>query len=189
MSPPARSEDAILRATVDLLAEEGFAGVTVDAVAARAGVGKATIYRHWGSRATLVHDAAQCLHTPEEPPDTGDLRADLEAMLGNLAGFLASPETGRVLTSLLDAAERDPELAALREEHARQKRAIFRHAFERAVARGEIADDLDLEAVVDLAAGPLFYRRLMRAPIQPQDLPTHVDLVLRAIGVERRVDA
>lgn len=188
MSPAARSEEAILRATVDLLAEEGFAGVTVDAVAARAGVGKATIYRHWGSRATLVHDAAKCLHEHEEPPDTGDLRGDLELLLGSLAGFLASPDTGRVLTSLLDAAERDPELAALREEHTRQKRAIIRQAFERALARGELADDLDLDAMVDITAGPLFYRRLMRAPMQPRDLRGHLDLVLRAAGAEPRVD-
>ena len=189
MSPPARSEDAILRAALDLLAEEGFAGLTVDAVAARAGVGKATIYRHWGSRARLVHDAAQCLHEHEEPPDTGDLRADLEIMLGRLAEFLASPDTGRVLASLLDAAERDAELASLREEHTRQKRAVVRHAFERAAARGELADDIDLDAVVDLTVGPLFYRRLMRSPIQPNDLRSHLDLVLRAVGAERRVDA
>ena len=189
MSPAARSEEAILRATLDLLAELGFAGVTVDAVAARAGVGKATIYRHWGSRAKLVHAAAACLHADVPRPDTGTLRGDLEELGRSLCDFLASEDSGRVFASMLDAAERDEELGELRMEHVRHKRAATRALFERAIERGEIDPDLDLEAAVDITAGPLFYRRLSRNPMQPADLAAHLDLVLRAVGARDRADA
>lgn len=190
MSTGARSREAILRATLDLLAEEGFAGLTVDAVAARAGVGKATIYRHWGSRATLVHDAASTLHPVEAEPDTGDLREDLRALLGQLTRFLCGPETGRILASLVDAAQREPELAALREAHIRQKRAVVAGAFDRAIARGELDPDLDVERAVDLTVAPLFYRRLMtRTSLDTPALDRHLDLVLRAVGTSARADA
>lgn len=190
MSPAARSEDAIMRATLDLLAEEGFAGLTVDAVAARAGVGKATIYRHWGSRAKLVYHAASCFHAEEPDPDTGSLQGDLTALLTGMIAFLGSSDAGRVLPSLVDASDRDPELAELREEHIRAKRQRAVRVFERAIERGELPDDTDVERAVDLLAGPPFYRRLMtRDPMGPDDVAPHVELVLRALGAQRHADA
>jgi AcrR family transcriptional regulator len=183
MSPKARSEDAILRAALDLMAEHGVGGLTVDAVAARAGVGKQTIYRHWGSRARLVHDAIACTNGPFEEPDTGTLAGDLEALLTQLVTFLSDPDTGRVFPSLLEAAERDPELAALRQEHAVRKRDAFRRVLARAAERGEITDEVDVEAAIDLAVGPIFYRRIVaRSGIATHDLHAHLRLVLRALG-------
>lgn len=186
MSPGARSEEVIMRATLDLMAEEGFAGLTVDAVAARAGVGKATIYRHWGSRAKLVYAAASCFQAEEPDPNTGTLRGDLTEVLTGMLAFLAESDTGRVLPSLVDAAARDPELAELREEHVRAKRARAVRVLERAVARGELPEGTDLERAIDLFAGPPFYRRLMtNRPMGPDDIEPHVELVLRALGAER----
>lgn len=179
----ARSEDAILRAALDLMAEHGVGGLTVDAVAARAGVGKQTIYRHWGSRARLVHDAIACTNDPLEEPDTGSLRGDLEALVAQLVRFLSDPDTGRVFPSLLEAAERDAELAELRQAHGEKKRDAFRRVLARAAERGEVDAGLDVEAAIDLVVGPVFYRRLVaRSQVGIEDLEHHLDLVLRATG-------
>ena len=188
MTKPARSEDAILRAALDLVAEHGVSGLTVDAVAARAGVGKATIYRHWGSRAKLVHAAIACMTEPPDDIDSGSVRTDVLHLLGELLEHLQDDETARILPSLVDAAARDPELAALRESHICEKRAAFRQVLQRAVDRGELVDDVDLSVVTDLFVGPLFYRELVaRLPLRRRDVEAHVDLVLRAVAVGARV--
>jgi AcrR family transcriptional regulator len=179
----ARSEEAILRAALDLMAEHGVGGLTVDAVAARAGVGKQTIYRHWGSRARLVHDAIACTNDPLVEPDTGSLRGDLEALVAQLARFLSNPDTGRVFPSMLEAAERDPELAELRQAHADKKRDAFRRVLARAAERGEVDAELDVEAAIDLVVGPIFYRRLVaRTQVRSDALGHHLDLALRAVA-------
>lgn len=178
-----RSEDAILRATLDLVAAHGVSGLTVDAVAAKAGVGKQTIYRHWGSRARLIHAAISCMQEPEDLPDTGTLRGDLSALLERLVAFLGSAETGTVLPSLIDAASRDPELADLRQVHTAQKRAGFEHVLRRAIDRDELPAGTDLDLVIDLLAGTFFYRRIVdRREVAPGDVEPLLDLVLRAIG-------
>jgi AcrR family transcriptional regulator len=183
VSPKARSEEAILRAALDLMAEHGVGGLTVDAVAARAGVGKQTIYRHWGSRARLVHDAIACTNDPLVEPDTGSLRGDLEALVAQLARFLSNPDTGRVFPSMLEAAERDPELAELRQAHADKKRDAFRRVLARAAERGEVEAELDVEAAIDLVVGPIFYRRLVaRTQVRSDALGQHLDLALRAMA-------
>lgn len=180
---PCRSEDAILRATLDLVADHGVSGVTVDAVAARAGVGKATIYRHWGSRARLVHAAIACMHGPFDEPDTGSLRDDLVALLRQLVQFLNRSDTGRVFPSLLDAAERDPELAALREEHICERRASFERVLQRAVDRGDLPDDVDMRMLIDLVVAPFFYRRVVaRTAVTAKDVEPVVDTVLAAVS-------
>ena len=183
MSPKARSEEAILRAALDLMAEHGVGGLTVDAVAARAGVGKQTIYRHWGSRARLVHDAIACTNDPLVEPDTGSLRGDLEALVAQLARFLSNPDTGRVFPSMLEAAERDPELAELRQAHADKKRDAVRRVLARAAERGEVDAELDVEAAIDLVVGPVFYRRLVaRTQVRSDALRHHLELALRAVA-------
>ena len=179
----ARSEDAILQATLDLVAEHGVAGVTVDAVAARAGVGKATIYRHWGSRAQLVHAAIACMKGPFTELDTGSLKGDLSALLRELVEFLSRPDTGRVFPSLLDAAERDPELAELRRQHMLERRAAFERAIQRAIDRGELRDGADVQLLIDLVVAPFFYRRIMaRGTVSIDDIEPVVDAVLAAVS-------
>lgn len=184
----ARSEEVILRATLDLVAEHGVGGLRVDAVAARAGVGKQTIYRHWGSRARLVHDAIACMHAKSEPPDTGSVREDLRLVLIDLVGFLSKEDTGRVLPSLIDAAERDPELAELHEEHVRERRAMFAGILQRAIDRGELPADVDVALLNDLLVGPFFYRRVLgRRAVETSQVEPVLDLVLRAVGASDRV--
>jgi AcrR family transcriptional regulator len=185
---PCRSEDAILQATFDLVAEHGVGGVTVDAVAARAGVGKQTIYRHWGSRAKLIHAAISCMTLEDELPDTGTLRGDLALLLRQLVVFLGHSDAGRVLPSLIDAAERDPELYELRQVHIAQRRAIFEHVLRRGMERGELPAAADLDLLTDLLVGPFFYKRLVsQRAVDDVDVEKVLDLVLAAVGASARV--
>jgi AcrR family transcriptional regulator len=180
----ARSEDAILRSTLELVAEYGVSGVTVDAVAARAGVGKATIYRHWRSRAQLVHAAIACMKGPFVAFDTGSLRGDLSALLTELVEFLSRPDTGRVFPSLLDAAERDPELAELRHAHMLERRAAFERVILQGVARGELPENVDVQMLIDFVVAPFFYRRIVaRTTVSVDDIAPVVDAALRSFSV------
>src|SRR4051812_24675840 len=106
-----RSRKAVLTATVKLLAEAGLSGVSVDEVAKRSGVAKTTIYRHWPSRSALLLDACSNLGTKAQVPDTGTLKGDLTVLATYMAGRLRSDRWASILPSMLDAAERDPELA------------------------------------------------------------------------------
>lgn len=177
-----RSGDAILATTLELLAERGIEGLTVDGVAARAKVGKATIYRHWRSRAELVMDAMASLPTPPPPEPTGDLRADLCRAYVGLAELLSDPDRSRLLAALVDAAERDPELARLHVEHSAVRRAPARALFEAAIARGELPPTTDPDLAVDLVVGPLFHRRLLlHQQVTEGFVTTVVDTVLAGL--------
>lgn len=184
MSPRPRSDDdAILRAALEVIAEQGVAGLTVDTVAARAGIGKATIYRHWGSRARLVHAAMfSTLHEWAEP-DTGELRADLAALLRQLVDYLWRPRSARVFTSFVDAAAREPDLRALLRDTEHEGRARFERALRRGIARGELPADVDVRLVIDLLMAPFVYRRVvLQSTIRPGDVAPLVDAVLAAFA-------
>lgn len=184
MSPrPRGSDDAILRATLDLIAEHGVSGLTVDTVAAKAGVGKATIYRHWGSRAGLIRAAIAAMKRPSVEPDTGSLRDDLTILLRHLVEYLDQPDSGRVFTALLDAAARDPELATLRDEAEQEARASFERVVGRAIERGELPGGLDVRLLVDLVISPFVYRRVVtQARVRPAEVAPVVDAVMAAFG-------
>jgi AcrR family transcriptional regulator len=178
---PRRSQDVVLQTTLDVIAEQGVMGISVDTVAARAGVSKATIYRHWGSRARLIHGAISSLQPPSAEPDTGSLRDDLVALLTALVEYFDSPTVARVFPSFLDAAVRDPELADLRQETLRMGRASFERDVHLAIARGELPGDVDVHLVVDLARAPIIYRRVVaQVPVATSDVAPIVDAVLAA---------
>ena len=125
---PRRSQDVVLEATLDVIAEQGVIGVSVDTVAARSGVSKATIYRHWGSRARLIHAAISSLQQPvASRPDTGSLRERPRRCCSRTSSTTSTrPTVARVFPSFIDAAVRDPELAELRQETLRMGRAELR---------------------------------------------------------------
>ncbi len=174
-----RSEAAILDATLELLGEVGFSGLTVDGIAARAGVGKATIYRHWPGKAHLVVDAFRSRIPAMAMPDTGSLRQDLVAVVGFLVQGLEHSPLTRILPALVEAAERDPELERLFKEFGAERRRILRGVLQRAAARGELRPDLDLELALDLIGGPIFARRLViREPLTPAYARSLVDALL-----------
>lgn len=156
-----RAHADILAATIDLLADLGFAGLTIEGIAARAGVGKSTIYRHWSSKAHLVIEAFGSLARAEPPVRTGDLRTDLVARLRAVIAAVNSPPLGPIIPSLIDAAERDPELAELHRRFTAQRRRFVLDVLESAIDQGVVAPGADVELVADLLAGPVFYRRLI----------------------------
>lgn len=172
----ARTKEAVLRATTELLAEQGLAATSVEAVAARSRVAKTTIYRHWPDRAALVLDGVNQLAATYDVIDTGNLRADLLASVTELAHRLDRTPYGRVLPSLVDAADRDADLAAAFQRHGESRRRSFIDRLELAVKRGELPAGTSVGVVHDLIVGPVFYRRLVaRKPLRRADLAVIVD--------------
>ena len=157
-----RARQAILTAAVELLYEDGLSAMTVDDVAERAGVSKATIYRWWPSKELLALDAFATdweMTSPVTSPDTGSLREDLRARLRPFRRLLKRRPLGRVLTGLVARAQTDPAFAAMyRERFLEPRRAATRALFQRAVDRGEIPADSDLDVALDLVYGALFHR-------------------------------
>ena len=175
---------AILEATLELLAEVGFSALTVEGVAQRAGVGKATIYRRWASKLPLVVEAFGELPAFEDV-DTGTLAGDLKAMLTQyLRNFLATP-LATVYPSLAAERRHNPELGELLDPLLRNRRRPLDAALRRAVTRGELASDLDLELASDLIVGPVAVRLFFRGTqIKPDMVSPMVDMALE--GIRRR---
>ncbi|XVQ14606.1 TetR/AcrR family transcriptional regulator [Spirillospora sp. CA-255316] len=181
MSPrPRSSESAVIRATLDLIAEHGVTAVTVEAVADRSGVSRPTIYRRWGSRDSLIRASySWMLRSPAEM-DTGSVRGDLIALLRQLVGYL---NRVRVFPSLMEAAARDPELAAMREEAERGARVTYERVLRRGVERGELPADVDVRLFTELVVSPFVYRRVVgQAEIDPASIEPVVDAVLAAFS-------
>jgi AcrR family transcriptional regulator len=184
MSPRARHDDAdILDATLRVIADHGISGATVDTVAAQSGVSKATIYRHWGSRAQLIHAALSSLEGPYVETEGDSLREDLTVLLQHLVEYFNRPDIGRVFASFIDAAARDPELAALHQETIAKARASFEQVVRCGIERGELPADLDIGLFIDVVRAPFIYRRVVaRSPIASTDIEPVVDLVLGAFS-------
>ena len=158
-----RSHQAIIAATRELLVERGYPDVTIEAIAARAGVGKQTIYRWWPSRAALVLEAylssADVVTPPAAGRTTGD---DIRALLGWLIAVLAEPTGGRVVAGLVADIQHDADLAeGFHRDVVPARREAMLAALERGQERGEIRADADLELAVDALHGAVFYRLLL----------------------------
>ena len=179
-----RSEEAhqaILDATLTLLVESGFSALTVEGVAARAGVGKATIYRRWPSKLHLVIEAFSQLPGLEEV-DTGDLVIDLEKMLADYVSILNSTPLAAVVPSLAGERAHNPELSQLFDPILKERRRPILRALERALERGELRRGLDLEMAVDLIFGPIVMRVFFAgARINPRIVGPIVRTVLEGI--------
>jgi AcrR family transcriptional regulator len=158
----AETEKAILAASYDLLLETGFGAVTVEKIAERAKVSKATIYKWWPNKAAVVMDGFLSAATARLPvPDTGSAVNDIVIQASNLADFLTSRE-GKVINELIAEGQFDLKLAEeYRARYFNPRRLDSRHILERGVARGELKKDLDIELSIDLLYGPLFYRLLI----------------------------
>jgi len=179
-----RARQAILRAAADLLLDEGTAQVSMDAVAERAGVSKATIYRWWPSKERLALDALlEWAATGSSPRDTGSLRSDLLALVRPWVREIRRRRFARVIAALLTEAHSDPAFAEdYRRHFVEQRRAPMRAAFERAIARGEAPADLDVEVALDLIYGPIYHRLLHgHAPLTDRFATSVIDLALAGI--------
>ena len=159
----AEAHQAILVATLKLLAEHGFAGLSIEGVAAEAGVGKTTIYRRWENKSELVGDAIALLRPPPGTvPDTGTFVGDLDALSNAQRARLGGTPVPRIVPRLLADTADDEALHSLVLERAVGPiRAIVRVIVDRAVERGELRGDLDREAIVDVFHAIPVYKILM----------------------------
>ena len=179
-----QADRAILAAAADLLAERGLSGMSIEEVASRAGVGKATIYRRWASRGTLALDAFLAEFQSQQPlPDTGSLHDDLLAALRNWIRSVTRTSAGPVLAGLIAEAQLDPGLAtAWRERVVEHLRAQHKVMLDRAVARGEISAKTDYDVVLDLMFGAAYHRLLHgHRPLTDQFARSVVDMIMAGL--------
>lgn len=182
-----RARAAVLTAAAELVAEVGYGGTTVEAIAARAGVGKQTIYRWWPSKGAVVFDAFLAASEHEGGlalPDTGDLAADLRAVLRPTSDELADPGADRTFRALLAEILNDPALHA--EYRARLLDPLLeatRDRLRKAREAGQLAPDADLDLAIELFYGPLNYRWQFRlGPLTHEHADRLVDAALRALN-------
>jgi AcrR family transcriptional regulator len=183
-----RADEAILSATLELLAENGVHDLRVDDVAGRAGVGKATIYRRYRSKDELIPAAVARLVSEIPVPDTGRTRADLLALMRSAVAVYRGSMEAAVMPSLVEAMSRDAELARLvREGFLAPRRAALRAVLDRGVERGDLRRDLDVELALDVLGGPLFYRLLITGgPIDQKLAKGVVELILRGLAPQTK---
>jgi len=151
-------EQQILDAALDVLADVGYDRLTMDAVASRAKASKATLYRRWNSKAKLVVESLARMKTAPVVPDSGDLRTDLLMAFCGMGG-LTDHDTTSTLGAVITAVNTDPEFAhEFREQVVAPKSRVSRTVFERALARGDLRPDIDLDLVVPALAGIVLHR-------------------------------
>jgi AcrR family transcriptional regulator len=155
---------AITRAFFEELAEAGYGRMSVDAIVRRAGVGKAAVYRRWpGKHAMAVALISEVAMRGAPMPDTGSLRGDLVALMSGLRTAMRHPLASRIIPAVAAEGGRDPELErVLRDTIEAPRRASAAQIVHRAVARGELPRDCDVELALDLMIAPLYWRLLVR---------------------------
>jgi AcrR family transcriptional regulator len=175
-----RSKAKVLAETYRQLVKSGIGGVSIDEVSRISGVSKTTIYRHWPSRSALLIDACSRLGSAPDVPDTGSLRDDVQTLLVNLAHQLQTASWSSVYPSILDAAERDPEINTMQAALHQAFMAPFDTVIERAKAKGEIASRRSASELVAALVGPLFYRRwFSKQKIDKRFIDAIIDLAIR----------
>lgn len=174
-----RSRSIILQVTLDLLTEHGLGNLSIDEVARRSGIAKTTIYRHWPTRSALILEACTQLSTHIEVPTTGQLHQDVTALLTFMATQLQSSRWSSVLPSIMDASERDTDLAAVYSELQRSHAKALRTILIAARTRGALSDDTDVDLLIAGLLGALFYRRwFSRQPLDASQIAQMVILML-----------
>ncbi len=173
-----RATAAILRAASELLDSRGLDGLSVDAIAARAGVSKATIYRWWPNKAAIVMDAVLNVTAPQiHFPDTGSAREDLRRQMRSVVRLFTKTATGRALVALIAQSQHDPATAtALHERFIDPRRTTAGNVLRRGIARGELRPDLDVDTAIDTLYGALYYRLLVSGdPLTPHYVDRVID--------------
>lgn len=175
------THQAILVAANNLLDEIGFTNMSLEGIAARAGVGKATIYRRWSNKASVVMDAFLAATAKEIAfPNTRSAREDIRRQMRSVVKVLNGPR-GRTIATLIGVVQSDNELAeAFRTRFVAVRRGEAKAVVQRGIANGEFKPDMDLESVLDCLYGPLYFRLLIgheKASAKYAD--QLVDLVLR----------
>jgi TetR/AcrR family transcriptional regulator of autoinduction and epiphytic fitness len=175
-----RSRMVILEAVVGELADKGYGGVTIESVAARAGVGKSTIYRHWPDKLALIADAFETFHV-QMVPDLGDrtARESVELLVGHVAEVVVDSTWSRCIPALIEGAERDARVQAFHHRYNAERRQALIDLIARGVDAGEFRSGLDPELATVALLGAIFYRRLMTGePLPPHGAGELVELIL-----------
>ena len=181
-----RARTQVLQATQELLLEGGLKAATVDAISARSGVSKVTMYKHWANRTMIAIDAFAESMTERVPvPDTGNARSDMTQHLVHVGEFYAGP-AGRIFAELL--AQTVSDLAArelLIERFLEGRRQVARLLWQRGRERGEVRSEIDVEVAIDVISGPVIFRLLAgHAPLDRVHLEAIVDAALGGLLVD-----
>jgi AcrR family transcriptional regulator len=155
------ADQAILAATLELASEVGIDGMSMDELAQRAGVSKATIYRRWCSKEALVLDALRGAVMPFDDVDTGTLDGDLDLYLGELIGRFEEGKMNDVLPHLIEVSCHDEKIRSSLDDYARVRRVPLLRILTRAVERGELPASTDIDVTIDTMIGAFIYRRLL----------------------------
>lgn len=175
----ASAHRAVLDATLEIFAADGFRGLTIEEVAHRAGVAKTTVYRWWPSKSALLLEAIATVRQQAAVPDTGSIRGDTVAHLREFIHLHTDPRVVRMLADLLAETARSPDLLELRPRFAATQREPLRQALQRGVARGELPADIDYELAMDLLLAPIINRALATGgALHPELAERLVDYVL-----------
>lgn len=171
----------VREAVLDELADAGFGEMTVESVAARAGVGKSTIYRHWQGRLDLIVDALEQLNRQPAPePHTGTAREQIEQLVAHFAEAMADPRLSATVPALIEAAERNASIAQFFHRYNARRRRTLVEVIVSGIDSGELPGHLDPELTASALVGPILYARLMTAkPITAEQIP---DLIATVIG-------
>ncbi len=178
------SRQAILRAAFELCAERSYERTSVEAIAARAGVGKQTIYRWWPSKGAVVMEALnEVVGVASDFPDSGDVVADLRQQMTAVAKLLSSPDFGPVYTGVIGAAQSDPAVAdALVRDIIEPRMVACRMRLQSAQEQGGVRPDIDLDVAVELLYGPIYHRLLLHTrPPGPEQVTTVLELAFRGL--------
>ena len=178
------ADKAILDAAVDLFAERGFEGFSVEDVADRAGVSKATVYRRYPSKVDLVVEAGSCLATDELTfPDTGNLRDDVRGLARSLVNAFKNTRAGKMMPVMTFERRRYPELDAGYRRFLADRKARTREVLRRGIDRGELPPDTDVAVMSSMLVGPIFHRLMItQEPLNDAFVDALVDAVLHGFG-------
>lgn len=178
------SRRAILDAAVTLIGESAYDKVSIEAIAAEAGVGKQTIYRWWPSKGAVVLEALDdSLQRVVDFPDTGDLVEDLRTQMQGVVQLLGATRVGRVYQGVLAAAQSDPDLSRAHLDQIIEPATVAgRDRIARAVERGELRDDADVQTLIDLLYGAIYYRLLLHTrPLTPEQIDHALDITFNGL--------
>jgi AcrR family transcriptional regulator len=181
-----KTDERIIEAAADLLRRRGFERMTVDDVAARAGVGKATVYRRWPSKDDLAVAAMERLYSVEMPqPDTGSIRTDLAESYRAVLTFVGSPQGEAYLKMSIAESVRDARIAALYRTATERAEEQAREMYLRAIERGEVRKDIDLDCCVQWLGGVIAVRAITNRPLPTlEEVPRLVEMTIRGILVD-----
>ena len=179
-----RTRKLVFTAARELLADVGYGKTTIEGISERSGVARSTIYRHWPELSQLVVESVQEIAPALDTFEEGDLRENLIAMLTVMASTLAQPRNARLTATLTDAATRDADLAVLHSRFSMARRRPTLVTLQRAIDRGEIKADTDIDEIATILISPLFFRRFYtHEGVDTDFIERHTDRVLSEILV------